>query len=114
MSIYKERQARVQEAIKKGQWKMHTPIGMTPGVAKAYAEKKADSEPHNNHEAAMTNPTRAAKLAQELQQRRPELAAKGIVPVAREVKQADTAGMDKLAKRRAALKKLHDFKDGVL
>ena len=51
---------------------------------------------------------------QELEKRRPELAAKGIVPAAREVKQADTAGMDKLAKRRTALKKLHDFKDGVL
>jgi|688.fasta_scaffold548555_2 hypothetical protein len=62
----------------------------------------------------MTNPTRAAKLAQELEQRRPELAAKGIVPAAREVKQEDTVGMDNLAKRRAALKKLHDFKDGVL
>lgn len=62
----------------------------------------------------MTIPTRAAKLAQELEQRRPELAAKGIVPAAREVKQADTAGMDKLAKRRDALKKLHDFKDGVV
>ena len=32
----------------------------------------------------------------------------------RTVKQDDGAGMDKLAKRRAALKKLHDFKDGVL
>ena len=32
----------------------------------------------------------------------------------RTVKQEDGAGMDKLAKRRAALKKLHDFKDGVL
>lgn len=62
----------------------------------------------------MTNPTRAAKLAQELDQRMPELAAKGIVPVAREVKQADTAGMDKLAKRRIALEKLGHFKDGVL
>jgi hypothetical protein len=62
----------------------------------------------------MTNPTRAAKLAQELEQRRPELVAMGAAPAAREVRQADTAGMDKLAKRRAALKKLHDFKDGVL
>jgi hypothetical protein len=62
----------------------------------------------------MTNSTRAAKLAQELEQRRPELAAKGMVPAAREVIQEDTVGMDNLAKRRAALKKLHDFKDGVL
>jgi hypothetical protein len=65
----------------------------------------------------MTNPTGAERLAHELKQRQPDLAAKGIVPAAREVKQADTAGMDKLAKlakRRAALKKLHDFKDGVL
>jgi hypothetical protein len=62
----------------------------------------------------MTNPTRAAKLAQELDQRMPALVAMGVVPAAREVKQADTAGMDKLAKRRAALKKLHDFKNGVL
>lgn len=62
----------------------------------------------------MTTKTRAEKLAQELQQRMPELVAMGAVPAAREVKQADTAGMDKLAKRRAALKKLHDFRDGVL
>ena len=33
-----------------------------------------------------------------------ELVAMGAVPAAREVKQEDTAGMDKLAKRRAALK----------
>lgn len=62
----------------------------------------------------MTTKTRAEQLVQELEQRRPELVAKGVMPAAREVKQADTAGMDKLAKRRAALKKLHDFKDGVL
>ena len=31
----------------------------------------------------------------------------------REVKLADTVGADKLAQRRAALKKLYDFKDGV-
>ena len=52
MSINKERQARVQEAINKGRWKMHTPLGMTPTVAKAYAEKKANLERHNNHEAS--------------------------------------------------------------
>lgn len=52
MSINKERQARVQEAIKKGQWKLHTPIEMAPALAKAYAEKKANLEPHNNHEAS--------------------------------------------------------------
>jgi hypothetical protein len=62
----------------------------------------------------MQTQTRAAKLAQELEQRRPELAAKGVVPAAREVKQADVAGMEKLTKRRAALEKLHDFRDGVL
>jgi len=62
----------------------------------------------------MDTSTRAAKLAQELKQRMPELAAKGLVPDARDFKRDDTAGMDKLAKRRAALKKLHDFKDGVL
>lgn len=62
----------------------------------------------------MTTKTRAEQLVQELEQRRPELVAKGVMPAVREVKQADTAGMDKLAKRRAALKKLHDFKDGVL
>jgi hypothetical protein len=52
MSINKERQARVQKAIKKGQWKMNTPLGMSPTVAKAYAEKKANLEPHNKHEAS--------------------------------------------------------------
>jgi hypothetical protein len=31
----------------------------------------------------------------------------------REVKLANTVGADKLAQRRAALKKLYDFKDGV-
>lgn len=35
-------------------------------------------------------------------------------PKMRVIKLADTAGMDKLEKRRAALKKLNDFKDGVL
>jgi hypothetical protein len=68
----------------------------------------------NSPEAYMPTKTRAEKLAKELEQRRPELSAMGVVPMAREVKQADIAGMDKLAKRRAALKKLHDFKDGVL
>jgi hypothetical protein len=62
----------------------------------------------------MTTKTRAEKLAQELEQRMPELAARGIVPAAREVKQEDTVDMDNLATRRAALRKLHDFKDGVL
>ena len=62
----------------------------------------------------MTTKTRAEQFVQELDQRMPELVAMGAVPVAREVKQADTAGMDKLAKRRAALKKLQDFKEGVL
>jgi hypothetical protein len=32
MSINKERQVRVQEAIKKGQWKMHTPLEMAPAA----------------------------------------------------------------------------------
>lgn len=62
----------------------------------------------------MTNPTRAAKLAQELDKRMPELVVKGIMPAIREVTQADTESMDKLAKRRAALKKLQDFKYGVI
>lgn len=62
----------------------------------------------------MTNPTRAAKLAQELDQRMPELVAKGVVPAVREVTKADTESMDKLAKRRASLKKLQDFKYGVI
>lgn len=61
----------------------------------------------------MTNKTRAGKPAPDLEQCRPELAAKGIVPAAHGIKQADAAGMGELAKRRAALKKLHDFKDGV-
>jgi hypothetical protein len=58
----------------------------------------------------MTNKTRAEQTVEMLRTRMP-LAPD---PKVREVKQADTAGMDKLAKRRAALKKLHDFKDGVL
>lgn len=62
----------------------------------------------------MMTKTRAKRLVQELEQRMPEIVAMGVVPAVREVKQADTAGMDKLAKRRAALKKLHDFKDGVI
>jgi hypothetical protein len=62
----------------------------------------------------MKTKTRAERLVQEIDQRMPELVAKGVVPAAREIKQVDTAGMEKLAKRRAALKKLHDFKDGVL
>ena len=62
----------------------------------------------------MTTKTRAEQLVQELEQRRPELAAMGVLPEAHGVKQLDTAGMDKLAKRRAALAKLQDFKGGVL
>lgn len=74
----------------------------------------SDGKPDTDKAQDMTNPTRAAIMAQELAQRMPELVAMGVVPAAREVKQEDTVGMDKLAKRRAALKKLHDFKDGVL
>lgn len=33
---------------------------------------------------------------------------------ARVVQPADVAGMERLEKRRAAIKRLHDFKDGVL
>jgi hypothetical protein len=53
--------------------------------------------------------TRAEQTVQMLRNRMPV----AVSPKVREVKQADTAGMDKLAQRRAALKKLHDFKDGV-
>jgi hypothetical protein len=62
----------------------------------------------------MKTKTRAERLVQEIDQRMSELVAKGVVPAAREIKHADTAGMDKLAKRRAALRKLQDFKGGVL
>jgi hypothetical protein len=58
----------------------------------------------------MTPKTRAEKTVEMLRDRMP-LAPD---PRVREVKRADTAGMDRLAQRRAALKKLHDFKDGVL
>jgi hypothetical protein len=44
----------------------------------------------------MTIKTRASKLAQELEQRRRELATKGTVPSAHDVKRADAAGMDEL------------------
>ncbi len=57
----------------------------------------------------MENKTRAQKTVEMLRERM----AKSNEPAVREVRQADTAGPDKLAKRREALKKLHDFKDGV-
>lgn len=58
----------------------------------------------------MTTKTRAEQTVEMLRTRMP------FAPdfKAREVKQEDTAGIDKLAKRRVALKKLQDFKDGVL
>jgi hypothetical protein len=44
----------------------------------------------------------------------PGLATSEVTSKVRSIKQEDSAGMDKLAKRRAALKKLADFRDGVL
>jgi hypothetical protein len=58
----------------------------------------------------MTTKTRAEQTVEMLRTRMPVTPA----PKMRVVKLADTAGMDKLEKRRAALKKLNDFKDGVL
>lgn len=58
----------------------------------------------------MTAKTRAEQTVEMLRTRMPVTPD----PKVREVKQADAAGMDKLAKRRTALKKLQDFKDGVL
>lgn len=57
----------------------------------------------------METKTRAQQTVEMLRERMPSSSK----PEVREVRQADTAGMDKLEKRRAALKKLHDFKDGV-
>ena len=58
----------------------------------------------------MTTKTRAEQTVEMLRTRMPVEPDSKV----RGVKQPDTAGMDKLAKRCAALKKLHDFKDGVL
>jgi hypothetical protein len=58
----------------------------------------------------MTTKTRAEQTVEMLRSRMPVTPDSKV----REVKQADTAGMDKLAKRRAALKKLDDFKFGVI
>ncbi len=58
----------------------------------------------------MTIKTRAEQTVEMLRTRMPATPD----PKVREVKQADTAGMDKLAKRRIALEKLGHFKNGVL
>jgi hypothetical protein len=58
----------------------------------------------------MTTKTRAEQTV-EMRRTRLQLAPTSKTP---EVKQVATAGLDRLAKRRTALKKLHDFKDGVL
>lgn len=58
----------------------------------------------------MTTKTRAEQTVEMLRTRMPVTPD----PKKRVVKLSDTAGMDKLEKRRAALKKLNDFKDGVL
>lgn len=57
----------------------------------------------------MTTKTRAENTVEMLRTRMPPTPGTNV----REVKQSETAGMDKLAKRHAALKKFHDFKDGV-
>ncbi|GAB1393249.1 hypothetical protein MASR1M60_14120 [Rhodocyclaceae bacterium] len=61
----------------------------------------------------MTNKTRAEKLAEELQARKTEITGEKPSTV-RTVKQPEVTGMDKLEQRRAALRKLHDFRGGVL
>lgn len=58
----------------------------------------------------MTTKTRAEQTVEMLRTRMPVTLDLKM----RVVKLADTAGMDKLEKRRTTLKKLHDFKDGVL
>ncbi len=60
----------------------------------------------------MTVKTRAELLVKELEKRQHEIT--GEAPGKRTVKQSDSAGIDKLEKRRAALRKLHDFRNGVL
>jgi hypothetical protein len=62
----------------------------------------------------MPSKTRAQLLVEELQARMPKADTESTKSNVRTVKQADKAGMDALEKRRVALKKLHDFKDGVL
>jgi hypothetical protein len=58
----------------------------------------------------MTTKTRAEQTVEMLRTRMPVAPA----PEVREITQPDTAGMDKLTKRRTALEKLAHFKDGVL
>lgn len=70
--------------------------------------------PTRDAKSKPTKQSRAARLAQELEQRQPELIAKGIIPDSLEVKQSETVGMENLEKRRTALKKLRTFMDGVL
>jgi hypothetical protein len=62
----------------------------------------------------MTTKKRAEQFVQKLDQRMPELLSMRLVPTAREIEQVDATGLDRLIRRRAALKKLLDFKNGVL
>lgn len=57
----------------------------------------------------MTTKTRAEQTVEMLRTRMPVTPRKS-----QQDKHEDTAGMDNLAKRRAALKKLEDFKYGVI
>lgn len=59
--------------------------------------------------------TRAQQMAEQLQKPSVKAAITG-KPVAqgRVIQQPEVTGIDKLEKRRAALKKLHDFKNGVI
>jgi len=61
----------------------------------------------------MSGKTRAEKLVEELQARKAEVTGEKPTNV-RTVKQSEAIGMDKLEKRRAALRKLHEFRGGVL
>lgn len=59
--------------------------------------------------------TRAELMAEQLRKPSIKAAITGQQEIqGRVVRQSDTAGIDKLEKRRAALKKLQDFKNGVI
>ena len=65
----------------------------------------------------MSEKTRAEKIAEKLRTNVPSIPTQTSAqtpPSGRVVRQADTVSTDKLAKRRVALARLHDFKDGVL
>lgn len=60
----------------------------------------------------MAEKTRAEQYAEMLRDQQPSVLVKASTK-GRVIKQADTTSLEKKADLRAALKKLHDFKDGV-